>query len=42
MSQPASTCSSLTIETLEQDVKYGVVVLALRYWRRSDVFIVNF
>ena len=31
---PASTCSKLTIETLEQDVKYV-------HWRRSGVFIVN-
>ena len=31
-SQPAITCSMLTIETLEQSVK----------WRRSSVFIVNF
>ena len=30
-SQPANTCSKLTIETLEQDM-----------WRRSGVFIVNF
>ena len=33
-SQPAITCSKLTIETLEQSVKY--------VWRRSAVFIVNF
>ena len=31
---PAITCSKLTIETLEQDVKYV-------HWRRSGVFIVN-
>ena len=31
--QPAITCSKLTIETLEQDVKC---------WGRSGVFIVNF
>ena len=32
--QPAITCSELTIETLEQGVKY--------VWRQSAVFIVNF
>ena len=30
------TCSKLTIETLEQGVKYVVI------WCRSNVFIVNF
>ena len=34
LSQPAFTCSNLTIETLEQSVK--------RNWHRSGVFIVNF
>ena len=32
---PAMACSKLTIETLEQGVKYV-------HWRRSGVFIVNF
>ena len=32
--QPAITCSELTIETLDQGVKY--------VWRQSTVFIVNF
>ena len=32
VSQPAFTCSKLTIETLKQG----------RHWRRSGVFIVNF
>ena len=35
ISQPAITCSKLTIETLEQGVKYV-------QWCRSGVFIVNF
>ena len=35
LTQPAFTCSKLTIETLEQGVKY-------RQWRRFGVFIVNF
>ena len=39
ISQPAITCSKLTIETLEQGVKY---VQKIRHWRRSGVFIVNF
>ena len=34
-SQPAFTCSKLTIGTLEQGVKYV-------QWRRSGIFIVNF
>ena len=34
-SQPAFTCSKITIETLEQGVKYV-------QWRSSGVFIVNF
>ena len=34
-SQPAVTCSKLTIETLEQGVKYSQC-------RRSGTFIVNF
>ena len=34
VSQPVFTCSKLTIETLEQGVKY--------HCRRSGVFIVNF
>ena len=38
ISQPASTCSRLTIETVEQGVKY---VQSLQ-WRGSGVFIVNF
>ena len=32
-SQPVIKCSKLTLETLEQGVKY---------WRRSGIFIVNF
>ena len=39
--QPAITCSKLTIETLEQGVKY-VQSLKLRQCRRSGVFIINF
>ena len=35
--QPAFTCSKLTIETVEQDVKY-----VRRHWRHSGVFIVDF
>ena len=35
--QPVFTCSKLTIETLEQRVKY-----VQRRWRRSGMFIVNF
>ena len=35
ITQPAITCSKLTIETLEQSAKYV-------QWCRSDVFIVNF
>ena len=37
VAQPAITCSKLTIETLEQGVKY-----VQSQWRRSGVFIVNF
>ena len=36
--QPAITCSKLTIETLEQGVNY----VQICQWRRSGVFIVNF
>ena len=43
------TCSKLTIETLEQGVKYGEICSKLtikaperRHWGCSDVFIVNF
>ena len=36
IAQPAITCSKLTIETLEQGVKY-----VQSQWRRSGVFIVN-
>ena len=35
--QPAITCKKLTIETLEQGVKY-----VRHHWRHSGVFIVNF
>ena len=37
-SQPAFTCSKLTIETLELGVKYFQSL----QWRRSSIFIVNF
>ena len=37
-SQPAITCLNLTLETLEQGVKY----VQRRHWRCSGVFIVNF
>ena len=37
ISRPAITCSKLTIETLEQGVKYEQP-----HWRRSGVFIVTF
>ena len=43
--QPAFTCSKLTIETLEQNVKYVQLTrktLERRQWRRSGVFLVNF
>ena len=46
ISQPAITCSKLTIETLEQGVKYvkklTVKTPKRRHWRRSGVLIVNF
>ena len=45
-SQPAVACSKLTIETLEQGVKYvqkwTIKTPKRRHWRRSDVFIINF
>ena len=45
-SQPAFTCSKLTIETLEQGVKNMVNFnnkdTRTTRWRRSGVFIVNF
>ena len=37
VTQPAITCSKLTIETVEQGVKY-----VQSQWRRSGVFIINF
>ena len=37
LNKPAFTCSKLTIETLEQGVKY-----VQNHWRRSGVFNVNF
>ena len=47
-SQPAFTCSKLTIETLEQGVKYvqscsklTTTVPERCQWRRSGIFIVN-
>ena len=45
-SQPAFTCSRLTIETLEQSVNYVQSKLTIktperRHWRRVGVFIVN-
>ena len=43
--QPAITCSKLTIETLEQSVKYvqsqKKKIHERRHWRRSGIFIVN-
>ena len=36
------TCSKLTIETLEQNVKYVPKLTIKTPERRSDVFIVNF
>ena len=36
LTQPAFTCSKLTMQTLEQSVK------CVKYWGRSGVFIVNF
>ena len=39
LSQAAFTCSKLTVETVEQGVKY---VQSWRHWRRSGVFTVNF
>ena len=43
--QPATTCSKLTIEILEQGVKICLKLtirrLERRHWRRSGVFIVN-
>ena len=38
-SQSAITCSKLTVERLEQGVKY---VQIRRFWHRSGVFISNF
>ena len=44
--QSAITCSKLTIETLEQGVKYVLKLMIKtperRHWRRSGIFIVNF
>ena len=44
-SQPATTCSKLTIETLEQRCeirsKLTIKTPKRRYWRRFGVFIVN-
>ena len=40
-SQPAITCSKLTVETLEQGVKCVQSVKCVQ-WRRSGIFIVNF
>ena len=43
--QPAITCSKLTIETLEQGVicsKLTIKTHVRRHWRHSGVFIVNF
>ena len=40
LSQPAILCSKLTIETLEQGMKY--VPNTSRQWRHSGIFIVNF
>ena len=44
-SQPATTCSKLTIETLEQRCeicsKLTIKTPTRRYWRRFGVFIVN-
>ena len=37
VTQPAITCSKLTIETVEQGVKY-----VQSQWRRSGVFIIDF
>ena len=42
VTQPAVTCSKLTIETLEQGVKYVQSQQERRQWRRSDVFVVAF
>ena len=46
MTQPAIICSKLTIETLEQGVKYDqnltIKTPERRQYRRSGVFIVNF
>ena len=47
LTQPACNCSKLTIETLEQGVKYVKVnkknnTPERRHWRRFGVFIVNF
>ena len=46
-SQSAFTCLNLTVETLEEGVKYVQNMLTIkateqRQWRRSGVFIVNF
>ena len=43
--QPAITCSKLTIETLEQGVKCPKLTIKISeqsHWRCSGVFIVNF
>ena len=46
LTQPGFTCSKLTIETLEQGVKYAqklsITTPEQRQWRRSGVFIVDF
>ena len=43
---PATACSKLTVETVEQRLKYvqslQVKTSKRRQWRRSGVFIVNF
>ena len=39
MTQSATTCSKVTIETVEQGVKY---LHCIPHWRGSCVFIVNF
>ena len=46
MTQPAFTCLKLTIEALEQDVKYIQIWQWTHQndaiWRRSGILIVNF
>ena len=46
ISQPAFACSNLTIETLEQGVKYvkktPIKTPESCQWHGSDVFLVNF